>query len=397
MNHSRTRITASDAAKLFVGARLTLARQLAGLRKTALAERVDKTPTAVAAYESGRIRPSAKTVAEMCLALGVDPVFFLPAAGTAASPVTITPNFRSLRSTTQLVRDQATAYGQLVLDVLAVFERHVEMPNVRIPAYHGGIDSQSESSDPFEAASLVRKEWDLGLEPIKHLLRLCESRGMACVFSPYAVASVDAYSFDSKSRPLIVLNPLKGDYYRQRFDLAHELGHLVLHTDVEAGNQAVETQAHRFAAELLMPRDVIESQLPRRPLWPRLLVLKEQWGVSLQALLYRGRDLNIYSDSMYRNAMTHMSREGWRRQEPGARPSVEEPSLLPKALQLLEAAGTGALELAAEARVPMNVFRVITARTLSDVYGEDLPRHVWQSEQPPQPRSLLEEVPVRGQ
>src|SRR3546814_15933185 len=65
-------------------------------------------------------------------------------------------------------------------------------------------------------------------------------------------------------RPVVVLNPSKQDYYRQRFDVAHELGHLVMHADAEPGSRAVEEQANRFAAELLMPADEIFDLLPSK-------------------------------------------------------------------------------------------------------------------------------------
>ena len=112
-----------------------------------------------------------------------------------------------------------------------------------------------------------------------------------------------------------------------------------------------------------------------RPIWPSLQALKEYWGVSIQALLYRARELGVYSDVTYRNAMLRMSHAGWRRQEPGVRPTVEQPSLFPGALKLLEDSGVTATQLAAEARIPMNIFRLITARNIEAVEGEK-PAHV---------------------
>jgi Zn-dependent peptidase ImmA (M78 family)/transcriptional regulator with XRE-family HTH domain len=361
MSPGMERLTAADAAKLFVGRRLTLARHLAGMRKNELAEQIGKTPTAIASYEAERSRPAPATVARLCIALGVEPGFFLATPGTESEPVSLEPHYRSLRSTTQLVRNQATAYGWVVHDIVAVFERHVEMPAPDFPSF---TSTDRSPSEPATAAHFLREAWDLGSEPIKHLLRLAENHGTLCVFSPFEIATVDAYSFESQIRPIVILNPLKGDYYRQRWDLAHEIGHLVLHRDAEPGGHTVESEAHRFAAELLLPAVPIRELLPHRPVWPRLQALKEHWGVSIQALLYRGRELGVYSDVTYRNAMMRMSKEGWRRQEPGARPGVEQPSLLPGALKLLEESGISASQLASEARIPVSIFRIITARNV---------------------------------
>ena len=344
-------MTAADAAVLFDGARLTIARHLAGLRKSELAHTVAKSPSAVTGWESGTKRPNAATVAELALRLGVEPAFFTVAADDVAVP-TSPPHFRSLRSTTQLARDQALAYGKLAFDIAAGLERHVEFPDVDLPTFP--VDADDLDGDgPEQAARLVRQEWDLGAGPVGHLLRLVENHGVLVVFSPPKGASVDAYSFDSDRRPIVVLNPLKRDYYRQRFDLAHELGHLVMHADAEPGGRIVEEQAHRFASELLMPAEELAQLLPRAmnaAAWGSLAKLKEQWGVSMQALLFRARRLGVLSDVSYRNAMTTVSARGWRRSEPGQIKVLEQPSLFPKAVELLE--GEGIDQVGAGHRVP---------------------------------------------
>lgn len=177
---------------------------------------------------------------------------------------------------------------------------------------------------------------------------------------------MDAYSFDSRLRPVMVLNPLKRDYYRQRFDVAHELGHLIMHGDAEPGGRVVETQAHRFAAELLMPAEQIRELLPTTMgggVWRTLARLKEQWGVSMQALLYQARRLGRLTDVSYRNAMTTISARGWRREEPGLMSAIEQPSLLPRAVELLAHEGIGERILIEQCRLPVDLFRTITART----------------------------------
>ncbi|MBB5957096.1 Zn-dependent peptidase ImmA (M78 family)/transcriptional regulator with XRE-family HTH domain [Saccharothrix tamanrassetensis] len=360
----RTPARAADVAPLFDGARLTLARRLAGLRKSDLAGRVGKSPTAVAAWESGAKRPTAATVAQLALSLSVDPGFFAVRADDVAAPST-TPHFRSLRSTSQLARDQASAYGQVAVDVVASLERHVEFPEADVPSLPVPVDDP-DGDGPERAARLVREQWGTGSGPVGHLVRLLENRGVLVVFSPPQAASVDAYSFDSGLRPVVVLNPVKRDYYRQRFDVAHELGHLVMHGDAEPGGRAVEDQAHRFAAEFLMPADVIRDLLPASmggAVWPTLARLKEQWGVSLQALLYRARWLGRLGDVSYRNAMTTISTRGWRRSEPGLVAAIEQPSLLPRAVELLAQEGIGDDLLIQQCRVPAELFRTVTART----------------------------------
>jgi Zn-dependent peptidase ImmA (M78 family)/transcriptional regulator with XRE-family HTH domain len=355
---------AAEVAALFDGARLTLARHLAGLRKSELASRVEKSPAAVAAWESGAKRPTAATVAQLALSLSVEPGFFAVRPDDVAA-LSTTPHFRSLRSTSQVARDQAFAYGQLAVDIATSLERHVEFPEPDVPSRPVAGDDR-EGDGPEQAAHLVREQWGLGARPVGHLVRLLENHGVLVVFSPPQTASVDAYAFDSRLRPVVVLNPIKRDYYRQRFDVAHELGHLVMHADADPGGRIVEDQAHRFAAELLTPAAEIRNLLPATMggnAWRTLGKLKEQWGVSMQALLLRARRLGRLGDVSYRNAMTTISARGWRRHEPGLISTIEQPSLLPRAVELLAQEGIGERLLVEQCRVPIDLFRTVTSRT----------------------------------
>jgi len=355
---------AADVAAFFDGARLTLARQLAGLRKSDLASLLDMSPTAVAAWESGAKRPTAVTVARLALSLGVDPGFFAMRPDDVAA-LSSTPHFRSLRATTQLARDQAFAYGQLAVDIATSLEKHVECPDPDVPSFPIPIDAAEPNADPERAARHARQHWGITVGPAPHLVRLLENHGVLVVFSPPQAASVDAYSFDSRLRPVVVLNPVKHDYYRQRFDLAHELGHLVMHTDAEPGGRTVEDQANRFAAEFLMPAAEIGDELPttmNAAAWQALARAKERWGASIQALLYRARRLESLTEISYRNAMATLTSRGWRRSEPGLVTVLEQPSMLPRALELLAAEGISEYDLRDQCRVPAELFRTVTAR-----------------------------------
>jgi Zn-dependent peptidase ImmA (M78 family)/transcriptional regulator with XRE-family HTH domain len=366
-----TGVTAADAAALFSGHRLRLARQLAGMRKSDLAQLLGKSATALSGWEAESKRPSPATVAELALSLGVDPGFFM--VGRDQPALAATPHFRSLRSTTQIARDQATAYGHLALDVAAAMERHVEFPDVTIPYFPVPPDD-ADGVEPEDAARFVRRQWGLATGPVGHLVRLLENHGVVVVFSPPGAVSVDAYSFEGSGKPVVILNPFKQDYYRQRFDVAHELGHLVMHQDAEPGGRTVEDQANRFAAEFLMPESDIRESLPKtmsRSVWTSIGQLKERFGVSMQAILFRARRLGELSDVSYRNAMMTVSARGWRRSEPGLVDSVEQPSMLPRAVEILDEAGISELELISQSRVPVELFRQVVSRFPTDPHFSD--------------------------
>lgn len=357
---------AASVAARFDGARLTLARQLAGLRKSELAALIEKSATAVAAWEAGTKHPTAAVVALLTLRLGVDMEFFAFRGGGGLTSAT-TPHFRSLRSTSQIERDQAFAFGRLALAVSESLERRVELPVLDLPSEP--VSTAATDDAPERAARALRDFWGLGDDPIRHVVRLVERHGVLVVFSPVQAATVDAYSLVGDTRPLVVLNPIKRDYYRQRFDVAHELGHLVMHGDAEPGSRPAEDQAHRFAAEFLAPESRLRELLPQvmnRQAWATLARLKEEWGVSMQALLYRARRLGCLSGVSYRNAMATITTRGWRRNEPGAISLIERPSLLAKSVELLRDEGIETDQLCDECGAPRGLFQIVTARMAED-------------------------------
>lgn len=332
---------------LFDCERLTLARRLRGLRKNQLAEAVGTTPKAIGRYEAGVQRPEELVIARLAIALGV-PVEFFQAG---RSPVSMDgAHFRSLRSTSQVERDQALAYGRIATDVVAALEDLVDFPEVDLPE-HSVPPDEIAGSGPVEAARVTRKALVGGTGPVPHVVRLLETHGVIVLVLPEAAERVDAFSVGVHPRPMVFFNPAKGDYWRNRFDGAHELGHLVMHADAEPGEKIVEDQAHRFAAEFLMPEEAIAGELPGTADWERLAELKSTWGVSMAALLYRARTLGIMKEPAYRNAMSALSARGWRRQEPGPVTSLERPTMLTRALEVVGKAGTDRDRVAERARV----------------------------------------------
>jgi Zn-dependent peptidase ImmA (M78 family) len=133
--------------------------------------------------------------------------------------------------------------------------------------------------------------------------------------------------------PVVVLASDKNDRARSRFDVAHELGHLVMHGELLWGVPEVEKQAHQFAAAFLMPAHDIEAELPQRVDWSILFELKRKWQVSLAALLMRARTLGRLSEGAYISAAKAASARGWRRVEPVPLGDPESPTGLARLLR----------------------------------------------------------------
>lgn len=343
--------------------RIALVRELYGIRKSELSMRLGVSARTVTCWELGLQAPSAGDVAGLCRVFGVDSEFFEPQLEglPVASDL---PHFRSYWSGMQTLALQGRAYLQLTQDLVRTLSGYVDFPALHLPDITADPEL-AESIVPQMAAQQVRRVWGLGSDPIAHVLRAVEDHGICAVFAPFEHASLDAYSVFGGGVPLIVLNPTVGDYYQQRFDVAHELGHLVMHPDAEPGHKVIEAQADAFASELLAPSEVLHDELPTRmdgAGWLKLKELKERWGVSMKVLLDKAYALGRLTDQGYRAGLKSLSRNGWKLLEPGAISGVEEPSLIPHALELLGDVGVGPEEVRERSRVPQGYFGVMAAR-----------------------------------
>lgn len=331
--------------RLFDGRRLEQARELRGLLKSELAGELEVTAAAIGQFEAGVSRPSTATLASLSLKLGVPPAFF--AAGRNRLDLDEGHvNFRSLRSTAKRDRTQARAQVAILAEIVGVLSRQVRLPEVDLPEYPQG-------SSPEAVAGDMRRRWGLGTERIANVVALLERHGVIVVRLEAATDDLDAFSCWIGDRPYVVLTSNKQAADRSRFDAAHELFHLVAHHDASPGDRRLEEEAHRFAAAFLMPESGIKDELPVRVDWRRFAELKLAWGVSMQALLYRARELGRLSQPAYQRAMMDMSRRGWRKAEPVDIGEPEQPQALRKALNLLETARGYAIDqLAADMALP---------------------------------------------
>ena len=117
---------------------------------------------------------------------------------------------------------------------------------------------------------------------------------------------------------------------RRRYNLAHEIGHLLLDCSGQT-NKVVEQIANRFAAALLVRPAVARSELGskrRRLDFRELGLLKQKHGLSIQGWVRRAMDLNIIEESQYRSLCIAVSGHQWRKVEPVGFQGNETPSRL---------------------------------------------------------------------
>lgn len=356
---------AAGVAQDFDGRRLSVARRLRCMARSELARQVGLTPAAVTQYERGYTRPTATVLARLSLVLGMPAEFFsrgLDIPEVAASSA----HFRSLRATPAKRRDQALAFGELALAVLDIVERYVDLPAVNLPSVH--LSEEPSDDEIGDAARLARHSFNVAPGPIPNVVRLLEAHGVLVLRLPATDFDprVDAFSSSdtASGRPIVLMSPLKDDRARSRFDVSHELGHLLMHGGVEPGSKIVEAQAMSFAAEFLMPEAEIRDTLPTRVDWKIFHDLKRHWGVSLRALIFRAHKLGRLSDLSYRRANQQL--QVWANPEPGPLGPPESPTVIGSAVTLLEAHGTRLADLAEAARIPLDYVEQVVAAGRED-------------------------------
>ena len=239
--------------------------------------------------------------------------------------------FRSYSRIKAQYRNSALAYSEFAIQTLEYFDKKIS----NLPVFQG-FDIDTLVNEPEKAALTLRGDWQLGILPIKNIIALLESHGIAVFRLPMEVNEVDAFSFYHDGRPIVFLNTAKSAE-RMRFDAAHELGHLVLHSDdknVLENMKEKEHEADRFASSFLMPKEAFVAMAPNNLNLLNLISYKKYWKVSLAAMNYNLHTNGLLTDWLYRSNCIEFSKQGYNKSEPEPI-EREKPILLNKIIKVL--------------------------------------------------------------
>jgi Zn-dependent peptidase ImmA (M78 family)/DNA-binding XRE family transcriptional regulator len=303
------------------GGRVRQARELKGLTQALLSDALGVDQAMVAHIERGTKQPGEELLDALSSELQMPVRFFRQGSRPQFPKGSLL--FRSKQGIGKRTISQAHAHAEVVFEFVMRLSEKASLIPVRLP----------NETDPIEAARQVRELLNVPGGPLPNLIRAAEKLGVITIPLP-DLRDCDAFAVWAgplQTYPVIGLVIGKAND-RTRMNVAHELGHLILHRNVSSGEQGLEMQAYRFAAELLMPtQDMARDLSSERLTLFRLATLKKSWQVSMQALARRARDLEAISDRQYRYLMQQMSMKGWRTDEPNFTPQqVETPRLIPK-------------------------------------------------------------------
>lgn len=296
--------------------RLKSARAMAGLSLQDLAGKLQNRVTrqALHKYEKGEFMPDSEMLGSLCDALGVRPTYFYRKTEVKMREI----SFRKLQN---FPAKDRKSLEERVKDVL---ERYLELEQIlNIPtdfALNFKDRPVKSNQDVEHIAIELRKAWNLGREPIFNLIELLEENKIKVIEieSVYTFDGLSAWANEG-SIPVIVLNnSVIKSLDRKRFTALHELARLILNLDGHTEKQK-EKFCHYFAAAMLLPSDTLEKKVGKsrtNVLLPELGGIKKQYGISIQAISYRMKDLRIITPSYFKQFMFFINQAGFRIEEP---------------------------------------------------------------------------------
>jgi Zn-dependent peptidase ImmA (M78 family)/DNA-binding XRE family transcriptional regulator len=315
--------------------RLKFARKKRGLTIKELSAHLETTTKTVSEYENGRSIPTEMKIASISRILAFPRDFFYLDDILELSEQSV--SFRSLARASAKVKGTAICAGQIALELNRWLESRFELPKAELPNLN--------NYTPNGAAEAIRDMWALGEKPIKKLIYLLEAKGIRFFSLQENTLDLDAFSFWYNEVPFIFLNTKKS-VERTRFDIAHELGHLVLHKHGQPSGKEIEKEATAFASAFLMPEGSVVARAPRYPSLDAIFRLKAFWIVSAAALVRRLFDLEKITEWQYRSLMINLSKGGNLKQEPYGYTQKETSKLLNMVLQSLRVDGITVADLA---------------------------------------------------
>jgi Zn-dependent peptidase ImmA (M78 family)/transcriptional regulator with XRE-family HTH domain len=294
---------ACASPKQTFGERLRRARLMRGLALREVAGQLAAAGTqishaALQKYEKGRMGPDSTVLLALSRVFGLDPGYFFRQRSVELGTI----EFRKLTDFPQRevsrVREEAADFFEKYLQIEEILA--IKTPPLRrVDLGHLQLDQEAELGEEAEkAAALIREEWKLGQAALSNVHELLEEHGVK-VKEVEADESFKGFSGWADDRtPVIVLAGWQNqDQPLKRLTALHELGHLVIKLPEGTGKKLKESLCYRFAGAILIPAPALRARLgTKRPdgiSLPERIGIKEDWGISIAALMRRAADLGI--------------------------------------------------------------------------------------------------------
>jgi Zn-dependent peptidase ImmA (M78 family)/transcriptional regulator with XRE-family HTH domain len=286
---------------------LIIARESRGLTQKSLSAAVGISQSKLSKYERGDLRISEPDLAAFSEFLGYTKGFFLQDEAVFGFGTGCV--FHRKQSSTSRA-DLRTIQAQLNVFRMQM-ARLVEGVEIESRNQFCRLDVD-EFGGAKKIATQIRAAWGLPLGPVRNLTAAVERAGYFVTKRLFGTRKLDAVSQTSDDLAPVVFVNSESPGDRLRFSLAHEIGHLVMHS---LPTVDMEAEANEFASEFLMPAREIGPDLRNLSI-DKLPALKAEWKVSMQALIKRAGDLERISPRQCQVLFMQMAQHGWRLREP---------------------------------------------------------------------------------
>ena len=320
--------------------RLVQAKNARGLTSVGLSGLVNISQSSISLYEKGKQNPKQEVIEALARTLNVPVGFFFKEISINK------PNnlfYRSMAAATKASRMVSEAKYEWTLEAVDYLLNYFDFPEINLPDLEVPSDFKKLNSQIIETlATQLREYWTLGEGPILNMVMTLESNGILVWRTKFEAERQDAFSEFRIPHPFVVLSSDKENYFRSRFDAAHELGHLILHRNVDRTTlntksdfNLIEDQAHLFAGAFLVPENSYFRDLSSISI-DSFRALKPRWNVSIAMQIMRVKHLGMISDSGQKRLWINLARRKWKIVEPlDDSTESEKPQLIKQGIKML--------------------------------------------------------------
>lgn len=277
--------------------RLKNARIIKGWSQDEMASKIGLTKQAISKYEKGLMMPNSSVLIALSNIFDTSIDYFF-------RPLIVSINNIEFRKKANTPKKNIETIKHVILDKL---ERYIEIENIcdENTTFNTNMSHivVSSKDDVYRVAEELKKEWQLGEDGISNVIEILEEHQIK-VIEVDGLEKLDGVSGrDNFNNPIIAIN-INITPERKRFSALHELGHIVMNFDESISAKEKEALCNTFANEMLISKEIFIQKIDanRKGITVyELQSIQAQYGISIDALMYKAKELNIISDNRYKN------------------------------------------------------------------------------------------------
>lgn len=266
---------------------------------------------AISKYEKGKMLPNSTVLIQLANVLNASIDYFFKPCKTRLEGVEFRKKARLSVKTSAQISEQVLDMAERYLEVESILNINTDFVNCLDEIVVRNV------GDIKPLVDRLRNQWKIGEDPIGNIIELLEENKIKVIEVEAPDTFDGSCGFAGKKCPFIILNK---NFLpeRKRFTALHELGHILLNIDPALSAKKKESLCHRFASEMLISESVFVNYIGNNRKDISLQELKDiqcQYGISVDALMYKAKELNIITESRYKTYCIKKKKSDWFKKE----------------------------------------------------------------------------------